>query len=323
MPQFANNVFHRLHKWAARQDENFLTESLALVVEQLLILAPEAGTRLISKLTGGFLNLPAGDASTIEIRTQVETGQGRPDLEIRAPNRLVWIEVKVESPLRAGQLEGYRVALAASEVESNRLILLTRYPEKWLPGDERPDAQLRWFEVADWLEAEFPVAIAAGEVAGFLVEQLFDFLKEKNMTLAQVGKYMPEGLKAMSNLMNMLVEAANFCKVSVIKKPRWDNTGLELDGKRYWVGVNHDEPEYLYFSTDQMLIDVEAANRLPVGKTNQSQDVPGGTYWLRWIELDSEDVHFFARSKISQMEWLEQFLKESIEIAKTIERPVP
>src|SRR5216683_5856007 len=111
-----NNLFERLHKWAARQDENFLTESLALVLEQLLILAPEVGSRLTSRLTGGFADVPPEDAGSIEIRTQVEVGRGRPDLEVCTPYRLVWIEVKAESELRAGQLEGYRVLLNASRI---------------------------------------------------------------------------------------------------------------------------------------------------------------------------------------------------------------
>src|SRR3954467_14465622 len=104
----ANNLFLRLHKWAARQDENFLTESLAVVLEQLLVLAPAVGTRLVARLTGGFIDLPPEDASAIEIHTQVEASQGRPDLEIRTPHRLAWVEVKAESELRTGQLVGYR-----------------------------------------------------------------------------------------------------------------------------------------------------------------------------------------------------------------------
>ena len=108
------NLFARLHKWAVRQDENFLTESLAVVLEQLLILAPEVGTWLIRQLTGGFLDVAPGDAGSINLQTQVEAVQGRPDLEISAPRRLVWVEVKAESPLRTGQLEGYRVLLGES-----------------------------------------------------------------------------------------------------------------------------------------------------------------------------------------------------------------
>jgi hypothetical protein len=127
------NLFLRLHKWAARQDENFLTESLAVVLEQLLVLAPAAGTRLVAQLTGGFLNVSAEEASTIEIRPQVEAGAGRPDLEISTRDRLVWVEVKAEAELRVGQLEGYRVLLMEHEIKQNRLVLLTRYQELFRP----------------------------------------------------------------------------------------------------------------------------------------------------------------------------------------------
>src|SRR6185437_13496342 len=114
-------------------------------------------------------------------------------------------------------------------VPHTQLVLLTRYPEVFRPGDERPDLELRWFEVADWFETELPEAQATGDIAGFLVRQLLDFLEARGMTLAQVGKYMPEGLRALSNLMNMLFEAATTCKVSVKKRGGWDYMGLDLE----------------------------------------------------------------------------------------------
>jgi len=321
-----SNLFVRLHKWAARQDENFLTESLAVVLEQLLVLAPAVGTRLIARLTGGFIDLPPEDASAIEVHTQVEAAQGRPDLEIRSPHRLAWVEVKAESALRRGQLEGYRVLLGDAGVEQTRLLLLTRYPEVFKPGDTRPDLEVRWFEIADWLESEIPAVEAAGEVAGFLARQLLDFLEARRMTLAQVGKYMPEGLRALSNLMNMLYEAADACKVSVKKQHGWSDIGLYLDGKKYWVGVNFSEPEYLYFNTC-CRIDAEAAARLGAGELKEESWVPGRWRWMRWVELDSEAVHFFSRSKVGQMQWLEGFLRECLTLARSIETadqpPVP
>ncbi len=152
----SNNLFLRLHKWAVRQDENFLTESLAVVLEQLLVLAPEVGARLVARLTGGFIGVASDNAAAIEIRTQVETGHGRPDLEIYTPDRLVWIEVKAESELRPGQLEGYRIGLGKTGAEETRLILLTRYPEVIQPEAERPDLEVRWFELVDWIESETP-----------------------------------------------------------------------------------------------------------------------------------------------------------------------
>jgi hypothetical protein len=316
----ANNLFLRLHKWASRQDENFLTESLAVVLEQLLALAPAVGTRLVARLTGGFIDLPPEDASAVELRTQVEAGPGRPDLEIRSPHRLVWVEVKAESELRAGQLEGYRVLLGEGGAEQTRLVLLTRYPEVFQPGDARPDAEIRWFEFADWLEDDIPAAEEAGEVAGFLARQLLDFLGARSMTLAQVGKYMPEGLRALSNLMNMLYEAAAACKVPVKKAAEWESLGLTLGGLKYWVGVSFSEPEKLWFGT-RCRIDPDAAAKLGVGELTEENWVPGRYRWWRGADLDSEPVHFFSRSKVSQMQWLEGFLRECLAQARSVETP--
>jgi hypothetical protein len=309
----ANNLFLRLHKWALRQDENFLTESLAVVLEQLLVLAPAVGTHLVGRLTGGFIEVPPEDASAIDLRTQVEAGQGRPDLEIRIPKKLVWVEVKAESELRAGQLEGYRVLLGKCGVDQTRLVLLTRYPEVFQPGDARPDLEIRWFEFAEWLESELPASEAAGEVAGFLTRQFLDFLGARSMTLAQVGKYMPEGVRALSNLMNMLNEAAAACKVSVKKKAGWDYIGLDLDGRKYRVAVAFSEPEKLWFGTPRR-IDPDAAANL-----GWVPDRDG--WWWVGVELDSESVHFFSRSKVSQMEWLEDFLRDCLAKARSIETP--
>jgi hypothetical protein len=131
---------------------------------------------------------------------------------------------------------------------------------------------------------------------------------------------MPEGLRALSNLMNMLFEAANACKVPVRKSAGWDSMGVSLDGLKYWVGVNFSAPENLWFGT-RCQIDPEAAARLGVGEMTVENWVPGRHRWLRKVELDSESVHFFARSKVSQMQWLEGFLRECLAQARSIETP--
>jgi hypothetical protein len=312
------NLFHRLHKWAHRQDENFLTESLAVVLEHMLVLAPSVGTRLISKLTGGFIDVPPEDAGVIYLQTQVEAVVGRPDLEIRVPDKLAWIEVKAESELRKGQLEGYRVLLKQSEVAQTQLGLLTRYPQVFEPDDELPDVRLRWFEVADWLENELTAANEAGEVAGFLTRQFLSFLEARSMTLTHVGKYLPDGLRAWGSLLNMLSEAAAACKVSAALSADWESIGLKLDGRKYWVGVSYAEPEKLWFGT-RCRIELEATAKLGVGEVAEESWVPGGYRWWKGVELESEPVHFFARSKVGQMEWLEKFLRECLTQARSIE----
>lgn len=319
------NLFLRLHKWAWRQDENFVTESLAVVLEQLLILAPEVGARLVAKLTGGFIDLPAEGVSSIEIRPQVETKEGRPDLEISAPLRLVWIEVKVESELRSGQLEGYRVLLDQMEGKQTRLVLLTRYPVVFEGEGARPDHPVRWYEFADWLENELPTAEAAGAVAGFLARQFLDFLGARKMRLAQVSKYMPEGVQALSNLMDMLFEAAAACgqsaKLSTGRDSSGIYTGIKIDGRKYWVGVGSVEPDKLWFKTKCQL-DTEAVSRAGIAEEVVERSyVPGRYSWERGVQLDSEPVHFFSRSKVGQIEWLIGFLRECLKLAHSIETP--
>lgn len=317
------NLFARLHKWAARQDENFLTESLAVVLEQLLILAPDVGGRLVSRLTGGFLEVKPDSASLIEIRTQIETEKGRPDLEIGTAERLVWIEVKVESQLRTGQLEGYRVLLRQCGIEQTRLILLTRYPEVFPADETRPDLEVRWYELADWLENEMPAIESASEVAAFLARQFLAFLKERKMNLAQVSWQMPEGFRALSYLFDMLLEAAAACKVRAKKSVGWEptwNIGLNLERKKYWLGVDSKEPETLWFGTYHCRIDPEKAAQLD-GEVVEDKSVPGSYRWWRGVELNSESVHFFSRSKVGQLRWLMNFLRECLDMVRSIETP--
>jgi hypothetical protein len=314
------NLFARLHKWATRQDENFLTESLAVVLEHLLSLAPDVAVRLVARLTGGFIAVPPEDAGMIQLQPQVEAATGRPDLELRIPNRLVWVEVKAESELHTGQLEGYRVLLHESGVEQTRLMLLTRYPQVFGPEDARPDLELRWYQVADWLESEMPAVESAGEVAGFLARQFLAFLEARGMTLTQVGKLMPEGLRALSSLLNMLYEAAAAMKVSVKKTASWEHLGANLDQGKYSIGVACAEPEKLWFST-RCKIDVDAARKLGVGEISEENWVPGRYRWHRSADLESEPVHFFSRSKVSQMEWLMGFVRECVTMARSIEAP--
>ena len=78
-----NNLLVRLHKWASRQDENFLTEAFVHLLQHLPAYEAEAGVRLIGRLTNGVIAESADHAKAIEIRPQVVSGEGTPDISIR------------------------------------------------------------------------------------------------------------------------------------------------------------------------------------------------------------------------------------------------
>src|SRR6516162_6194609 len=181
----SNNLLLRLHKWAWRQDENFLTEAFAHLLRYLLENEPEAAVAIVKTLTGGFLNLSYEEAKLLEVRTQVFLGEGTPDLELRTLKQLAYIEVKLESELGPLQLSRYRSLLQASGIEQTALFLLTRYPANVAEGEEKPDGLLRWYQVAEWISQE-RTRYSFKPVSSFLVDQFLEFLGARNMTMGQV-----------------------------------------------------------------------------------------------------------------------------------------
>ncbi len=140
------------------------------------------------------------------------------------------------------------------------------------------------------------------------------------MTLTQVGKFMPEGYRAFGDLLNMLFEAAAACKVTARLSATRNSIGLALDGGKYGLFVPFTESETVYFQT-RCRIDREAAQRLGVGEVGEEGWIPGRSCWWRSAELNSEEVHFFLRNKVSQFEWLEGFLRDCLAKARSIETP--
>jgi hypothetical protein len=315
------NYFSRLHKWAFRQDENFLTESLALVLETLLEQTPEVGVALVAELTNAFIYISADDVSKLEIQTQVSTSEGRPDLEIRIPDRLAVFEVKCEAEVRRGQLEGYREYLRHSEFPHTMLGLITKYAPD-LPGDaEQPDRVVRWYEVADALERVLCGQGIADSVSQFVCQQFHDFLKERNMTITQVGWQLTEGAKALRSFLVMLLEAANGCQVTAKRYMDLDENGFILADGKYWIGLQLQEPQKLWFATRCRIDPVAAGHLEGTVEKGRWSWVDGEYSWWRGADLESEDVHFYHRSKVGQIQWLEKFLRECLDMARRIESP--
>jgi hypothetical protein len=118
----------------------------------------------------------------------------------------------------------------------------------------------------------------------------------------------------------MLSEAAKGCHVSVNKSVSLEAIGYELDHGKYWLGLILEEPHQLWFGTC-CRIDSGAAIRLGEGTLEFEDGVPGGYRWWRAGELESEQVHFYHRSKVGQLQWLEKFLHECLEMARKIGLP--
>lgn len=158
------------------------------------------------------------------------------------------------------------------------------------------------------------------------------------MALAQVGWQLSEGTRAIHSFLVMLQEAAKGCGVTPKKwvktvKGIYKYVGFKLQDKRYVLVLDLEDPGKVWFGTRSQ-IDPEAAQRLGEGEVRTDEGPPPpptqalpSARWYRAGDLDSEEVHFYSRSKVEQIRWLEKFLRECLDMARRIETadqpPIP
>jgi hypothetical protein len=140
----------------------------------------------------------------------------------------------------------------------------------------------------------------------------------KYMTLNHVSWEMPNGIRSLQNLLAMIEEAANSCETSATKYGNSDGVGYYLDGQHYWLGVYYSDPEYLQFESCTA-IDKQQAESFGIGMFEEFSDGREGYFWRRWANLHSEEIHFFARTKSAQVEWLKCFLYDSLVLVRRME----
>lgn len=319
-----NNLLLQLHRWAHRQDENFCTEVLAHLLRHLLAEEPEAAVRFLEGLTGGFLQVGSANAREVAVQTQATLSEGTPDLKISTPSHLALVEAKVESPVRPDQMRRYRQVLSESGAASTALILLTRYPVILTEGSERPDAVIRWYHVAEWLEQE-STRYRFKPVSGFLVDQFLGFLGARNMVIEQVSWELTGGIRALRALTDMLREAAAYQKLPAQPRAQSDYMGIKLGTnlKRpdYYLGIYFDRPEVLVFETAYAKVDPQAAAQPGIEGEVYEWASGNGYGWRRELNLLAEESAFFVRTRARQIQLLDRFLRECLERVRQIQLP--
>lgn len=305
----ANEIYllPNLHRLASGQDENFITETFAYVLRYLISKEPKAAVLLLDIITNGFLIISENEIASVDIKTQLSTESGKPDLVISTDNHLVYIEIKVDSDFGDCQLERYRKQLLLSGVLNTRLITLTRYPFMNSGVCEAPDFSFRWHHLPDY----FHKLHISGNVSSFIVSEFINLLKNRGLAMDKVSWEIISGIRSFIALIDILAEALAAKKVSNIKNSaalEW--RGFYIENKRFFVGIYFDNPGLVVMNTEVPLSE-KATKKVTLGKLES-----GG--WRNELDLTSEDIHFFARSKASQIQCLEQFVEESLSYGKTL-----
>lgn len=313
-----DNLLMALHRLAHRQDENFVTEAFSHLLRHLLHHEPGVAVGLIAFLTEGRVGIPVEEADTVTIRTQVAVDEGRPDIEISTADHLVFVEAKADSGLGWEQLPRYRKALDADERPNKALVLLTRYTSDDRQQVSVADAERRWYEVGGFLKESMESDTCGAQVSHFLVGQFVGFLQSRGMLMERVGWEFAGGIRALWNLMKMLEEVARKQTEDVRSSIGLGWIGYHLEGKTGWVGIEWDEPTWLTFQSNEMSFDKAVADRLGYGEVQERKDSPCGFKWYYNVDLESEEVHFFARSQTSQMQWLEAFMSKGFKALEAL-----
>jgi hypothetical protein len=248
------NLFANLHKWVRRQNENFVTESFAFILDRLLEAEPPLANELIRLLCFGDDNSISLDGQSWQVSTQESIpGMGKPDIWLRWPKRaLILIEVKRWSGLGATQLRRYRGILADSGMEITRLVLLTEWRMNERPDDESADHETRWHRVAKWLRSNPPT----DPVAKLLVDQFVTFLEDQRMAVQQVGQEMLTGIEHFRRLLTMLSKALHDCQSKLKLERSFASWGCGYyvhtpTHRAFIIGVAFSNPGTIVFRFDK------------------------------------------------------------------------
>lgn len=303
-----SNLLTSLRRWADRQVENFTTDAFAHLLSYLRLHQPKVAAVIFRDLTDNRLEISDEECSKTLIATQVRMSEGTPDIKITFPGRVVLVEVKVDSSPCAEQLASYAAYLRSLRVGTH-LVLLTRYAVTV----DRPEISrnfVRWYQLAESLRKQ--VSQSRDPIATYLLTEFTDFLRERGMTMERVSWQMVEGIKSMVSLVDMLEEALVSAKGDIAKHQGWnDGCGhvFSLNGKQGRMAVRFSRPGSVEFAARN--VDKILAQKIPHGELKTWD---GDKFrWRCRLDLESEDVHFFARNRDSQMECLEAFLARCIQ----------
>lgn len=309
------NLLTLLHRWAWRQDENFITDAFAHLLRRLVEYDPPAGLQILSRLTNERFSVEWGTQG-VTIRTQVTAALGRPDIEIRSPRHLVYVEAKIESGLGYRQLERY---LEQQQNEllpiGSTLVILSRYPVD-IPESIRPKViAQRWYEVAHWLDLLLGQGLVSDPVNKFLVEQFLGFLQGRNITMEKVGPELIPGVRAFRSLISMAAEviASHGLSTASTFGREWAGYNFYKAKQEYFLGMYYEQPQSLVFQTN-FAVSPEAVTEIGTGKVINRQ-------WRNELPLDDEAEPFFSLDRGQQLDRIAQFLERSLELAQKVRVP--
>jgi hypothetical protein len=297
----SKDIFSSLSKYASVSEENYLTEAFVFLLNFLLIEDKLVVLEILNHLCVPNNEFSFDENENIVISTQMITEEGVPDIVVASPDKLIYIEVKYDSPVGSNQLKRYKKDLGSQSAAIKQLILLTKFPVDFSEHEGIPDKLVRWFEAYNLLvvakdRVEDPVSV-------YLIDAFKSFLEVKQMSIQKVGWEYINGMPAMNNLINMIDVAIQALPVSKYwKSARWQHRGFYIEDNKLWCGIHYNNPLVVTFE----MIRKEKFDLKAAKKTNYALKEGRERIWFR---LPLEDLNFFSLDKDKQIEEITRFVK--------------
>ena len=300
------NIFLALSKYNSAKDENYLTESFVYLLNSLLQRDRDIGIAVLNELLVKDNDFSFDTDEYISISTQETTEQGRPDIKVSSPDKLIYVEVKHDSTLGHRQIERYKAALNQSLAIIKHVILLTRFAVDFNEQQEKPYKHIRWFEVYKCLDN----TKVQDSISKYLIESFKNLLEVKRMSIQKVGWEYINGLPALNSLIDMIEVAIQAASLKVHqKRAAWDSKAFWLEKKEFWCGVYYDDSQEVIFeiaNKNKFNLSLVDNTRYPVEKEKKT---------ISFV-LKLDDIYFFSLDKDKQLEEISKFIKKSYDDAQ-------
>ena len=149
-------------------------------------------------------------------------------------------------------------------------------------------------------------------VTAYRIRQSTGFVKARAMSVEEVNRRLSDGVHSLGALMLMLREAAvNSGGKVTSAAPTMEDWGVSftMGNGLYWNGLSYSESEILFLR----VFGVNRNRAQEIGFGSVQVWIPNNYSWWNRLDLESERVRFFAKTKSNQIECIERFLRESIQ----------
>jgi len=345
-----DNIFSSLFRWgdSSSKEEDYYSKNLALVLSHLLD-SSDGDCRLaaIDILNNAFakrLGFSFNNSDDIHIQAHKKwEDAGIPDITIQAENKLIYVEIKVSSPMDREALErvkNYRSELLTQEEADNGLILITK--SGYESVDSIPLEQIPWFSLSGELREALKNLKSNDKtesVAIYLLDKFYEFLKEGGMAILKVDNYFdPATIHNLTKLLTMLEFVCK--KLEFSKKKPWfevgSSTQADYSSLGYWnkkdgnyaISIYSETPVSCYFEIHEPdEIKRVFAREQEVAKEQVKTEL--GEEADLWeeegcigVKLDLGSGNFSGEdvSESDQVKIIEKFIKETMDKWKTLKK---